>query len=339
MTTIPMSLITGGRGWASWIDLKNLAPLHGTSPRSTRAKLVLRRRPESNAGMSGHTSAGRSHCQNCGEPLSGPFCSHCGQHDVDYHRSLAPIIEDSLEGFLHFDGKFFKTVRWLFTRPGFLTKEFIAGRRTAYTHPLRLYIFASFLYFASSLLLSHGAPKVQVTPLKANTGIAATDESFKKSFIGRHLLRLSHENQQEVTKEMQHLLPTMAFFCLPFLASAMLLAYRKSGRVYVEHLIFALHVQAFFFMAAMLTNAVQAVLRLLSDSLSDLAGFVAFIAGACLIYRAFRAVYGQGRWMTVLKMAIVGLCYGTVLVAGLFITAISAALMIYNSAPALPPGP
>jgi hypothetical protein len=54
-------------------------------------------------------------------------------------------VEDGLEGILHFDGKFFTSARYIFTRPGFLTTEFIAGRRARYMHPVRLYFFASFL--------------------------------------------------------------------------------------------------------------------------------------------------------------------------------------------------
>src|SRR5580698_10261012 len=121
--------------------------------------------------MSSNTSAGRSNCQNCGAPLHGPYCAACGQHDVDYHRSLGPILEDSLEGMLHFDGKFFRTVRLLFTKPGFLTKEFIAGRRVSYTQPLRLYIFASLLYFASGVAFS---PSIDAPPLSYSVTPHAT---------------------------------------------------------------------------------------------------------------------------------------------------------------------
>ena len=120
--------------------------------------------------MSSNTSAGRSNCQNCGAALHGPYCAACGQHDVDYHRSLWPILEDALEGFLHIDGKFFRTVRLLFTRPGFLTQEFNAGRRVAYTQPLRLYIFASLLFFAANVVKTR--PPTEAEIARANTEIA-----------------------------------------------------------------------------------------------------------------------------------------------------------------------
>jgi hypothetical protein len=281
--------------------------------------------------MSGHSSAGRSHCQNCGSPLSGPYCSSCGQHDIDYHRSLGPIIEDSLEGFLHFDGKFFRSVRWLFTRPGFLTREFVAGRRVAYIHPLRLYIFASFLFFAGSLLLQQPLLSFERSRDQGKVDLVAKDLAAGDSGILGLISRFRSENQDEVGKELNHLYPTALFFCLPFLAAALLLAYRNSGRVYVEHLIFALHVQAFYFMANLATILVQTVVRVVSVPLADLLGTVAFVVGACLIYRALRSFYGEGAWRTFMKMCLVGFLYGFVLIAAITLTAVTSNLLLLSS--------
>jgi hypothetical protein len=97
--------------------------------------------------MAAHETAHRTACQDCGHALAGPYCSNCGQHDVDYHRSILHVLEDSVEGLFHFDGKFFRSLRYLLTRPGFLTAEFLDGRRTRYSNPVRFYVFASFLFF------------------------------------------------------------------------------------------------------------------------------------------------------------------------------------------------
>jgi hypothetical protein len=287
--------------------------------------------------MSAHHSAGRSHCQNCGSKLHGPFCSVCGQHDVDYHRSVWPILEDSLEGFLHLDGKFLLTVRWLFTRPGFLTNEFNAGKRTKYTQPLRLYIFASFLFFAFSVLFGN-QPGVGVTAKPeatlsggvltsptGNTKISDAEQVPKP--IRKVVERLNRGDQKDIAREMQHLVPTMAFFCLPLLGAALLLAYRAQGRVYVEHMIFALHIQAFYFLTALVTETVQAGLRPLSKTLANLTGVLFFLGGAFLIYRAARTVYGEGPWKTLGKMLLVAGAYGIVLIIGIVVTSIAAALL------------
>lgn len=112
--------------------------------------------------MSSHTSYDYAQlevprkCLNCGTPLTGPFCSACGQHDVDYHRSFLHLTHDLLENLFHFEGKFFATVAWLLAKPGRLTKEFVAGRRQSQLNPLRLYIFVSVLFFLGISLLNHG---------------------------------------------------------------------------------------------------------------------------------------------------------------------------------------
>lgn len=47
----------------------------------------------------------------------------------------------------HFDGKFFVSLKWLIRKPGFLSAEYIAGRRARYLHPIRMYVFTSAVFF------------------------------------------------------------------------------------------------------------------------------------------------------------------------------------------------
>ena len=47
----------------------------------------------------------------------------------------------------HFDSKFFSTLKYLFAKPGFLSLEFLKGRRASYLHPIRMYVFTSALFF------------------------------------------------------------------------------------------------------------------------------------------------------------------------------------------------
>jgi hypothetical protein len=47
----------------------------------------------------------------------------------------------------HFDSSFFETVKDLLFKPGFLSKEYMAGRRARYLHPIRMYVFTSAVFF------------------------------------------------------------------------------------------------------------------------------------------------------------------------------------------------
>ncbi|RYF86853.1 MAG: DUF3667 domain-containing protein [Chitinophagaceae bacterium] len=47
----------------------------------------------------------------------------------------------------HFDGKFFHTLKHLVFRPGFIPKEYVAGKRMSYLDPIRMYLFTSAVFF------------------------------------------------------------------------------------------------------------------------------------------------------------------------------------------------
>jgi len=88
-----------------------------------------------------------TNCENCGAALTGEYCAQCGQHAIDYRRSLMRVLLDAADSFLNWDTKFLKSVGLLLTRPWRLTNDFNAGRRVRYVHPLRLYLLASIAFF------------------------------------------------------------------------------------------------------------------------------------------------------------------------------------------------
>jgi hypothetical protein len=88
-----------------------------------------------------------THCENCGAPLTGEFCAQCGQHAIDYRRSIFRVLLDAADSFLNWDTKFLHSVNQLLIRPWQLTNDFNAGRRARYVHPLRLYLIGSIVFF------------------------------------------------------------------------------------------------------------------------------------------------------------------------------------------------
>ncbi len=102
-------------------------------------------------------------CLNCAAPLTGPFCSQCGQNVADYHRSIWRLIASFFDNVFSWDSKFFRTLGPLLTRPGLLTREFLIGRRARYVQPLRLFLFTSAVCLT---LLQFGHRKV----IRADSG-------------------------------------------------------------------------------------------------------------------------------------------------------------------------
>nr|WP_320118000.1 DUF3667 domain-containing protein [uncultured Marinifilum sp.] len=99
-------------------------------------------------------------CANCSYPVNGKFCSNCGQSVKELNRPILSVLSDSLGDALSLDNKFFHTILPLLIKPGFLTREFMIGRRARYTPPFRLYLFLTF--FAFLLLTYNHTPDTQI---------------------------------------------------------------------------------------------------------------------------------------------------------------------------------
>ncbi len=86
-------------------------------------------------------------CSNCQSPISGNYCSNCGQKYHAHKETFGELVYEFFSDFTHFDSKFFRCLIPLLFRPGALTLQYIAGKRASQFHPIRLYIFSSFIYF------------------------------------------------------------------------------------------------------------------------------------------------------------------------------------------------
>jgi len=86
-------------------------------------------------------------CLNCGTALTGRYCPNCGQENTEPKETVWTLVSHFFNDITHFDGKFFSTGKYLLTRPGFLSSEYIKGRRASYLHPIRMYVFTSAFFF------------------------------------------------------------------------------------------------------------------------------------------------------------------------------------------------
>ena len=86
-------------------------------------------------------------CENCGHTVELTYCPNCGQKNVETRQSFGHLITHFIEDFTHYEGAFWKTIKYLLLRPGTLTLEYLAGRRQKFVAPVKLYIFISFVTF------------------------------------------------------------------------------------------------------------------------------------------------------------------------------------------------
>jgi hypothetical protein len=86
-------------------------------------------------------------CLNCGTIVQGRFCHVCGQANIVPKEKFGSLVLHFFYDITHFDTKFFNTLRALVFKPGFLSKEYMEGRRGTYLHPVRMYLFTSAIFF------------------------------------------------------------------------------------------------------------------------------------------------------------------------------------------------
>lgn len=292
-------------------------------------------------GHHGHAPV-HTHCENCGTALAGPFCHACGQHDFPFHQSFWHVVQDALENFFHFEGKFFRNVITLLFRPGELTAAFNRGQRVAQMPPFRLYLFVSVIFFVA--FFPHRAPtpatamtwniaKAEATSHSAETvgslvagaTPAAAPARAAPTGVGQkieHLLErmVDEEFRQRVVGEFLHALPRLLLVALPLFALYTRVLFRGSGQVYLQHLVLALHYHTFVYLWLMLTDGWSGIAGLASGALGsgvdNLCGLWMTVYPVWMLRRLF----GNSWVLTTVKAALLTAVYcftlGAIFLAG-----------------------
>jgi hypothetical protein len=277
-------------------------------------------------------------CLNCGERLSdgGPrpaarFCPACGQETNVAPPTLREFAQQFGGAYFSTEGALWRTLKLLLFRPGELTRLYLAGRRKHYVLPLRLYLTISVLVLLLARLLGSTGPvrvNVDLEDPKSRAelrnftilglgeegrGIGMRDGVFYCNSVPqwtcKRVQRRISSDPKALAAEIDDLkdrflgnLGGALFILLPSFALGLKLVYRNRRLRYTEHLVFALHVHAFWFLALLLVFTNVWWLSAIGFTLMPVYTF-----------RAMRRVYGGRRWPRLLRGAVVALLYGIVL--------------------------
>lgn len=160
---------------------------------------------------------GRVDCLNCGTPLTGRHCAHCGQL-ADSARLGPRDLMKPLLGLLDADRGWLHTAAELSRRPGPMIRDYFAGRRVAYTKPLKYTMVA----VALALFALWLAP-APVAPAQAQAEAAMQSQS------------------REILERYGNALLLMT---VPFMAGASRLLFRRQGLNLAEHTVLNAYVFA-----------------------------------------------------------------------------------------------
>jgi hypothetical protein len=139
-------------------------------------------------------------CLNCGTVLEGKYCHNCGQENLQIKESFGHMMNHAISDYFHFDHQFFHTLKPLLFKPGYLTNEYMAGKRTQYLHPVKMYIFISLVYFVLLFQSGHETVKRERVVNKPVSTKAALDSVNRKIAADPELSKIQKEQIQKVTK-------------------------------------------------------------------------------------------------------------------------------------------
>ena len=128
-------------------------------------------------------------CKNCSAEIIGEYCHVCGQRYHAHKESFGELAFEFVSDFLHFDSKFFRTALPLLFIPGKLTQQYNDGKQKSQFHPIRLYLFCSFIYFLIFFALNDPAKEVShaikdsKTVAKASDTIAENKQDESREFV------------------------------------------------------------------------------------------------------------------------------------------------------------
>ncbi|MBC8122902.1 MAG: DUF3667 domain-containing protein, partial [Gemmatimonadaceae bacterium] len=235
-----------------------------------------------------------------------------------------------------FDSKLFRSIVPFLLKPGFLTNEFNAGRRTKYVSPLRLFLFVSivaFFIFSVNLNKMVIGDDVEVDKVGdalvidgSNRGASSrngNDDSgsgFSRAmdeivveiepgidnFFAQKAKQFKKMGLASFIKkflaDFEENISKAIFFLIPVFALLLKLLYIRSKRFYVEHLIFSLHFHTFALIILLLAALIN----------SPTANVLAPLMMGIYLFIALREVFKQSCFKTLIKFSLLSSVYGVV---------------------------
>lgn len=133
--------------------------------------------------------------------------------------------------------------------------------------------------------------------------------------------------RQQLANWIRAHIPHMLMFCLPFFALYTRVLFRKSGFVYLQHLVLSVHFHTFIYLWVLFSRGWEGVAGLPGWGLD---GWVAFACGLWLCAYPFlmlRRLFANSWPKTVVKTLLLTVIYALTLSLGFFATAVGAFLM------------
>ncbi|MEO7457684.1 MAG: DUF3667 domain-containing protein [Gemmatimonadaceae bacterium] len=187
------------------------------------------------------------------------YCADCGERQPTRRDfTTRALVAEAASEFVSLDGRLWRSVVALLSKPGFLTQEYFSGRRTRYMRPFSLFVLLNVAFFF----------------VQPYTGMFHyTYEQYVDSDGRRERAQaLRHERHQTEQAFAQRFNTTLndqkksiLLVAIPVFAIVLWGLYARSGRSFVEHMVFAVHSYAFmvFYLLAVGTFGFSVIIWLM----------------------------------------------------------------------------
>jgi hypothetical protein len=92
-------------------------------------------------------------CKSCGSPFHGLYCNQCGEKIIEpKDRKFGTFLSHVLIATTFADNRFVRSLRLTIANPGFLSREYVDGRRVKYMRPLQMFFILNLIYFLFPIL-------------------------------------------------------------------------------------------------------------------------------------------------------------------------------------------
>lgn len=229
----------------------------------------------------------------------GKYCHACGEKRLSAKDfRVSKYARTLVEHFSHFDSKLLRTLWLLVSKPGFLTAEFVAGRRSRYLKPLQVFLLTNLAFFFLFGQNDVFAPKLkfiyhsQMRDWSGQSVRTMTDAyALREQISTETAIETIDAKSGNYTKGLLYLMvPVLALVCHAL--------FFRQNPYFLCSLIFTTHWLAFLLAFIMSVGAVVVVgLRL--HGIPALTTFLALLLPYHFL--ATRHFFGQSAWATSLK--------------------------------------
>lgn len=237
--------------------------------------------------------------------------------------SLKHFLKEAFVAVTDVDSAFIATFRWLVTRPGALTVEYLNGDRARFMAPFRLFLLCNVIYF---VVVAEYGVGVFTAPLSVQTGTMGY-KSVTRMLVAKRLdqeapaMTLEEGARRDSVRRMfavkydgatEGVGKAIIVVLIPIYALVLQLLFAGRGRFYAEHLVFSTHLIAFLMLIIAALGAVAGGVGGMMHRLSISRGgedellysVILVVAFSTYVYQALRVAYGSSARGAVLRTVV-----------------------------------